>query len=188
MLTAELNTFLEGITSTEEAAAPISLEDLIIQGESDELEFKSSLRWDYQEEHINRKLEEVIVKSVASFANSESGTLLIGVDYEGAVLGLENDYKSLDGGDRDKFELHLRNLMNKHLGVSYVSTKLHTVFPSVGESEICKMEIEPVGEPIVLTLPDHNGQPKEHFYVRNENASQELLVAEMRNCFKVRFG
>jgi len=32
------------------------------------------------------------------------------------------------------------------------------------------------------------GQPKEHFYVRNGNASKELLVAEMRNCFKVCFG
>ena len=188
MLTAELNTFLDGITSTEEAAAPMSLEDLITQGESDELEFKSSLRWDYQEEHINRKLEEVIVKSVASFANSEGGTLLIGVDDEGDVLGLEKDYQSLDGGDRDKFELHLRNLMNKHLGVSYVSTKLHTVFPSVGESEICQMEIEPASDPIVLTLPDHNGQPKERFYVRNGNASQELSIAEMHNYFKGRFG
>ena len=101
---------------------------------------------------------------------------------------MEKDYQSLDGGDRDKFELHLRNLMNKHLGVSYVSTKLHTVFPSVGESEICQMEIEPASDPIVLTLPDHNGQPKERFYVRNGNASQELPIAEMHNYFKGRFG
>jgi hypothetical protein len=89
MLAEELNAFLEGIAVTEDAATPMSLEDLIAEGESDELEFKSSLRWDYREERINKKLEEVIVKSVAAFANGEGGALLIGISDEGEVLGLE---------------------------------------------------------------------------------------------------
>src|SRR6185437_8200508 len=58
LLAAELNAFLEGITKAEEAATPVSIADLIAEGESDALEFKSSLRWDFKEERINKKLEE----------------------------------------------------------------------------------------------------------------------------------
>src|SRR6266571_9260234 len=102
MLSNHLNAFLEKITATEEAVAPVSLEALIAEGESDELEFKSTLRWDLKEGTVNKRLEEVIAKTVAAFANSQGGTLLIGVDDEGQVLGLEHDYLSLGDVDRDK--------------------------------------------------------------------------------------
>jgi hypothetical protein len=60
LLANKLNAFLEGITETEETATPVSLEDLIAEGESDSVEFKSSLRWDYKEQCVNKKLEEVM--------------------------------------------------------------------------------------------------------------------------------
>ena len=63
----------------EEAITPVTLEELIAEGESDELEFKSTLRWDIHEGVINKKLEEVAIKTVAAFANSQGGTLLIGI-------------------------------------------------------------------------------------------------------------
>ena len=69
-MTGELNAFLDGITATEEEQEPVSLEDQIADGESDELEFKSSLRWDDKEKMVNKKLEEVIVESIAAFANT----------------------------------------------------------------------------------------------------------------------
>ena len=187
MLAEELNAFLEGITATDEAEVPISLGDLIAVGESDELEFKSSLRWDYREERVNKKLEDVVVKSVAAFANAEGGMLLIGVSDDGEILGMERDNISLDGGDNDKFELHLRNILSKHLGVSYVSGNLRVNFPIIGEMQICQIEIEPAREPMIITLPDNNGQPIEHFYLRNGNSSQELPLAEMHSYFKEHF-
>jgi hypothetical protein len=104
MLAKHLNTFLDKITATEETVAPVSLEEMIAEGESDELEFKSTLRWDLREALVNKKLEEVIMKTVAAFANSDGGTLLIGVGDNGDVLGLEPDYHSLGGADRDKFD------------------------------------------------------------------------------------
>ena len=54
LLAKELNAFLEGITATEAAAVPVSIEDLIAEGESDAVEFKSSLRWDYKQEVLTR--------------------------------------------------------------------------------------------------------------------------------------
>ena len=49
LLAKHLNSFLENITVTEETVMPVSLAEMIAQGESDELEFKSTLRWDIKE-------------------------------------------------------------------------------------------------------------------------------------------
>ena len=101
MLAEKLNKFLNEITKTEEMITPVSIEDLILEGESGELEFKSTLRWDTKEGALNKKLEEVIIKTVAAFANSQGGTLLIGVADNGEVLGLDADYNSMGGESRD---------------------------------------------------------------------------------------
>jgi hypothetical protein len=187
LLAKKLNFFLEGITATEATAAPASIEDLIAEGESDELEFKSSLRWDMKEQAVNKKLEDVIVKSVAAFANGNGGTLLIGVKDDGEVLGLERDYSSLTEGDRDKFELHLRNLLNQQCGVSFVASRVRIRFPSVDGRDICQVDTTASSHPIVVKVADKNGQTAERFYVRSGNLARELPVSEMQSYLKDRF-
>jgi hypothetical protein len=188
MLAERLNAFLEGITKTEEVSVPVSLEEMIAEGESDELEFKSSLRWDYAEAKVNKDLEMVIVKSVAAFANSQGGTLMIGVKDDGEILGLEHDYISLDGGDRDKFERHLRGILSNHLGASYVAGKVRVRFQVDGdELEVCQVEVLPAQQPIIVTLKDKGGQSVEKFFVRSGNSSQGLALSEMNVYIKERF-
>ncbi|MGO9540555.1 MAG: DUF262 domain-containing protein [Terriglobales bacterium] len=186
-LASHLNAFLTGITDTKPPEAAITLEELIAEGEDDELEFKSSLRWDFKEQVTNKKLEEVIVKTVAAFANSQGGTLLIGVSDSGEILGLEGDYLSLGGANRDKFELHLRNLLTSGLGTAFVSSKLKVVFPAIGDVEICRIDIQPSTKPLVLTVKDKNGIQQEKFYVRSGNSSQELSLTEMPSYLAERF-
>ena len=187
MLAKNLNGFLNKITATEETVAPVSLEDLIAEGESDELEFKSTLRWDVKEGRINKKLEEVIMKTVAAFANSQGGTLLIGVGDDGEVIGLEPDYHSLGGVDRDKFELHLRNLLNQQFGTGFVTSRVVVKFHEVEEKEVCQIETAAAKEPVILTVKDKNGQPTEKFYARSGNSSQEIPLSEMNAYIKERF-
>jgi hypothetical protein len=186
-LASHLNAFLTGITNTKPPEAAITLEELIAEGEDDELEFKSSLRWDFKELATNKKLEEVIVKTVAAFANSQGGTLLIGVSDSGEILGLEGDYLSLGGANRDKFELHLRNLLSSAFGAAFVSSKLKVLFPAIGEVEICQVDVQPSAKPLVLTVKDKNGVGQEKFYVRSGNSSQELSLAEMPPYLAERF-
>lgn len=187
ILAVELNQFLEGITKTEESALPVTLEEMIEEGENDELEFKSSLRWDYKQGALNKKLEEVILKSVAAFANRQGGTLLIGVNDDGEVLGLERDYASLENGDRDKFELHLQNLFKQAFGVSFVTTRISVRFPSIEGQDICQIDVAPATQLITLKMTDKNGQPTERIFVRTGNASQELPLSEVHDYVKERF-
>lgn len=187
MLSKSLNEFLEGITSTDETATPVTIEEMIAEGESDELEFKSTLRWDLREGKVNKKLEEVIQKTVAAFANSDGGTLLIGVADDGEILGLDNDYASLGDADKDKFEMHLRNLLSNAFGKSLAASRVKIRFPEVDGVEICHLDIQQHHEPLVLPVTDKNGQKTEKFFVRNGNASQEIPMSEMNAYMKERF-
>lgn len=187
MLANQLNVFLQNITASVVPVAPVSLADMIGDGESDELEFKSTLRWDLMQGLVNKKLEEVIMKTVSAFANSQGGTLLIGVADDGTVLGLEHDYQSLGGGDRDKFELHLRNLLNQQFGTGFVTSKVSIKFQDVDDKEVCLIDISPAKEPVILKLKDKNGLPVEKFYARSGNSSQEIPLSDMNAYIKDRF-
>ena len=187
LLASRMNEFLSKITETQEAAVPATIEDLIFEGESDELEFKSTLRWDIREGVINKKLEDVIVKTVAAFANAQGGTLLIGVSDDGTIIGLDHDYLSLSEGDRDKFELHLRNLLNTRLGKAYVTSKVQVRFHNVDGYDVCQIDISGSSEPLIISVNDKNGQPVEKFYVRSGNASQELPMSELNAYVRERF-
>ena len=186
MLAEELTEFLEGITETRDTDIETSLKDIINEGESASLEFKSSLRWGYKEAALNTKLEDVIMKSIVAFSNGEGGTLIIGVSDEGEVLGLENDYGTLKG-DKDKFELHLRNLVNKNFGGNFAASNLNISFPVSQDKEVCLIDIKRSLQPRYLEVKDKNGQKTDKFYVRSGNSSIELPLAEAAGYIKDHF-
>ncbi|WP_372810907.1 DUF262 domain-containing protein [Litorivivens sp.] len=179
LLATKINAYLEGLAVEHvEDYGRATIEELLAEDENSELEFKSSLRWDYQQGCVNKELEKIIVKAVAAFGNSpEGGTLLIGVNDERQALGLENDYTSLNG-DKDKFELHLRTLLANKLGSAYVASGVKTTFPAVNGLEICQVDIAPSKKPLIVDIKDKNGVASEKFYVRDGNKSKELTRSE----------
>jgi hypothetical protein len=187
LLAEHLNTFLSGITEIEETVSPVSIEDMIAQGESDELEFKASLRWDVNNARINKKLEEVVLKTVAAFANSQGGTLLIGVDDEGQILGLDYDLQSLGNPDLDGFEIHLRNLLVQNFGVVFINNNMEIVFPNINDREVCQINVTPASYPVVIKVKDSNGQQVERLFVRSGNSSQEIPISQAQSYFNERF-
>ncbi|OYU51936.1 MAG: hypothetical protein CFE27_08685 [Alphaproteobacteria bacterium PA1] len=187
ILAKELNEFLAGVATTEATNSAMSLEDMIAIGEADDLEFKATLRWDQAEQRINKTLEDVIVKTVAALGNGQGGSLLIGVGDNCEILGLERDYASLGNADKDKFQLHLLNLLDKALGQSFTTSKLKITFPVVAGIEICQVAAAPASKPLIIKASDKNGLPVEKFYVRNGNSSREMPLSEMPQYIADRF-
>ncbi len=187
ILASHFNEFLNTLTDTEETGAPATLEDLISEGESNELEFKATLRWDLEKGEVSHKMEGAIVKAVAAFANSHGGTLLIGVDNDGQAVGLEHDYTSLGDADKDKFERCLYSLLYQSVGKSFVTTKVTARFHDVAGAEVCQVDVAKAKEPIVVASKDKNGVAVEKFYVRSGNASQEIPLSQMNAYLKERF-
>ncbi|MYK88953.1 MAG: DEAD/DEAH box helicase, partial [Acidobacteria bacterium] len=88
-------------------------EELLKLQESKTLEFKSSLRWNLQEDRKDDKhVTHAALKTIAAFLNTEGGDLLIGVDDDRKVLGIEHDRLEND----DKFMRHLAQAVRNGLG------------------------------------------------------------------------
>ncbi len=186
-LALELNKFLNDITETSEDEVDMDLIEMIEAGENSEVEFKTTLRYDVKQKITNKKLEEVILKTIAAFSNASGGTLIIGVDDEMNIIGLENDYRTLNIGTKDEFELHLRNLVNKSYGVEFATNNLEVDFPVVYDQEICVVIIKSGIRPLYSEVSDKNGQKSKKFYVRSGNSSQEIDITEVANYINKRF-
>jgi predicted HTH transcriptional regulator len=162
---------------------------MIAEGESEELEFKQTLRWDIREGRTNKGLEDVIIKTIAAFANSfGGGTLLIGIADSGEATGLDHDYASLGDADRDRFEIHLRNLVSRQMGESFCAAKLKIGFPEIGDVEICRIDVAPADAPVIIELTDKAGVRQQKFYARSGNSSPEIPLNEVPPYLKQRFG
>jgi len=165
-----------------------TLKSLIRKGETEYVEFKSSLRWDYREEKPNKVLEEVILKSIAAFANAKGGTLFIGVNDDLEVIGLEADFNTLKKKDVDYFELHLRKLINNQYGIKYSNRHILMQFPEIDGKTICVIRIAPGTSPLYVKTKNKQGQPVEKFYVRLGNASHEMTsLQEIHEYIETRF-
>ncbi len=148
---------------------------LIAQGESAQLEFKSTARWNLKDGKKDRTMEEVILKTVAGFLNAEGGTLLIGVEDDGNIIGLQPDYQTLQKKNRDGFELWLMNdLLLKELGkdlAPFISVNFHVV----DHKEVCRIYLERAPEPVYINIRNaKSGQLEECFFVRTGNLTSKL--------------
>jgi predicted HTH transcriptional regulator len=136
---------------------------------------------------VNKKLEEVILKTIAAFSNASGGTLIMGVDDDLNIIGLENDYRTLNNGNKDEFELHLRNLVNKSYGIEFATNNLEVQFPLVEDHEICVVTISSGIRPLYTDVSDKNGQKSKKFYVRSGNSSQEIDITDVASYINQRF-
>ncbi len=187
LLVTGINEYLSGITESALTVSPATIDDLIEEGESDQLEFKATLRADITNGGVNKALEDVVVKTIAAFGNVQGGTLLIGVSDDGGVVGLTHDFQTLPDADRDHFELHLRNLLNQRLSTSFATNRVRVRFHTLEGRDICQVDILPATQPLVIEVRDKHGATSEKFYVRSGNSSIELPVSEMNQYLKERF-
>lgn len=146
---------------------------LIRGGESDDLEFKSSLRWDLRQECVNKDLEGVVLKTVAGFLNASGGTLLVGVADDREPIGLDRDYGSLRKPDRDGFENHLQQLFVKAFGEATASNSIVVNFHQIDGHDICQVTVAPSDRPVYV---EQKGQSV--FWLRVGNATRSLPIPE----------
>ena len=151
----------------------VELQTLILQGESPLLEFKSSFRWDLEQNRINRTLETVILKTLAGYLNSSmGGTLLIGVSDNGEIIGLEKDYQSLKRHDQDGFEQALITAISTNLGANLCQF-VKVLFHVLNGKHVCRLIVLPSPHPVFL----HQGNiPK--FYLRTGGGTRDLNIQE----------
>ncbi len=154
-------------------ASPI--DELIQKRESDKLEFKSSLRWSYNLNRTSSEIEIEVARSISSFLNSNGGTLILGIDDYGNILGLEKDFKILGKGhmNSDGFELCFTEIIHKYLGKQVRELLNIEFYKKNGDRDICVIEIEQSPKPVFLKLKGEN-----QFVVRSGNRNQKMDARE----------
>ena len=132
---------------------------LVKHGEGDKLEFKETLKWDIYQKKDNLEMTEEILRTVASFMNTNGGVVIIGVSDDGEVKGLEKSIKTNDDALKyftDKFIAHLP----PHLFWA-CEPKIHTI----KEKNIMAVYVQPSNE-AVYYQPKGKDQHSE-FWIRH---------------------
>ena len=145
------------------------------RGESATLEFKSSARVNLRTGKRDDVIETVAAKTVAAFLNSRGGTLLLGVDDAGRLIGLGPDYTTLRHEDADRYELFLRDLWRVRLGANAAALpRLDFALAADGDGEVCRITVPPSPAPVYLSGP--KGKGGRELWVRAGNSTQRLEV------------
>ncbi len=145
-----------------------SVQKLIRKGESNVLEFKASIRWDYYQDKMNKELEMVIVKTIASFLNSKGGILLIGVNDDGEIISIEKDLSTLKKKNLDGFQLLIIDLISKYIGKEFANY-IKIRFENLNDVEVCVITVKNSPNPVFFKSPD-----KKEFYIRFGNSTRFL--------------
>lgn len=177
LIAARINEFLQMLKSSakSEADSVVSVDwlELIEKGENNFIEFKSSIRWDYKQSVVNKELEHVIAKTISAFMNTEGGKLIIGVDDDGNILGLDNDFKTLGNKQNiDGFLLQIDSIVNSYLGKEF-HEYINVVIENLSGRDICIIDISDSSQPVFV-----QNQGKDEFFIRASASSQPLSMRE----------
>jgi hypothetical protein len=142
---------------------------LINEGEGNRLEFKSTVRRNLKSGKNGKEIEFAWLKAVIAFLNSEGGTLLIGVDDSGRILGLAADEFEND----DRCLLHIKNLFNQHVGAEF-SDFVDFNLVEVEDKKIIVADCRPAGNPVFLKVGKN-----EEFFIRSGPSNAKLSPSQM---------
>ena len=167
-LTEKLATSLES-NSGDQAPHADRIKSLIKLGESNRVEFKSTLRWNLKTDRSEKVIDKAWLKSVAAFLNSDGGVLLVGVTDNGDIMGIETD----NFDNEDKYLLHVNNRIQQHIGLEHAGFIGYQLVP-VDNQKVLIVECQPSPSPVFLKI-----SKEEEFYIRVGPGSRRLSTSEV---------
>ncbi len=150
---------MNSLISEPEVPKTKDIMELIALGESATLEFKSTLQWDVVQEKVNKHLRKQVLKTIAAFLNSSGGILVIGVEDDGNIFGLEEDLARLNHST-DRFANQLVTLVTDYIGAEF-SNDINVDFEAVDGKQVCRVDVSPAFIPAYL-----RGNRGKEFWIR----------------------
>ena len=172
----ELPRALQQLVTRSTSQPDDAIAEMIAAGESNTVEFKSTLRVNLKTGKPDKDLEHAVLKNIAAFLNTDGGTLIIGVDDQGNPLGLDGD-AFLD--NEDKLARYLSNLVSDRLGAG-VWGNIDIEFASYQGRRILVIRCTQSSTPILVGEDDE-------FYARIGPTTRRLTPREMVDYVRIRF-
>jgi len=155
--------------SLKRASSDEEIINLIAKDESPSLEFKSTMRKNLRSGKKDKAIEIAFLKGIVGFMNTDGGTLLIGVNDDGEIVGTEEDEFEND----DKCRLHFKNLFRQHIGMEF-SKYVEFFLKEIEGKTIAVVVCQRSKEAVFL-----KHEKKETFYIRNGPSSEELAPSKV---------
>lgn len=136
-----------------------------------------------------KKIMHSAFKTIAAFANTKGGHLLIGVTDDKDIFGLERDYSSFNkpkDQNRDGFGKFFDSALKEYFGNSFSSLLLNKEYIQFPEGDVLVVEVKPSSEEVFL-LRDESGKKSEELYVRNLSSSDKLEGLELAKFIREKF-
>jgi type I restriction enzyme R subunit len=157
--------------------------ELIQQGESKTLEFKSTLRWNLREDRKDdAAITHAVLKTIAAFLNTEGGDLLLGVADDGSVLGIDLDRLE----SKDKYLRHLAQVVRNGLG-DRAGTCIDPRTQAVQGKTVCLVSCQRSPEPVFLKWKGTEKRSEGDFYVRSGPGTIPLDPKDTEEYIRTRF-
>lgn len=151
----------------------IDINSLLKRDESNRLEFKSTFQWDVRQNKKNVDLRSEVIRTIAAFSNTDGGDLLIGIEDNKNIFGLEKDYSLLKKQNKDGFLLLLTQEIENKISKDFV-TKIKIQFHIINKKDICKISVK-FGDDAVWVKEN---KKVESFYIRTQNSTKALSPKE----------
>lgn len=156
--------------------------ELIKFHESKTLEFKSTLRFSMKEGKPSPAVSHAALKTVAAFLNTDGGELLLGVDDDKTVVGIERDGFE----NEDKFLRHLMQLVINALG-DRSGTCVDPTIEVVEGKAVCVVRVSRSPEPVFLTFKAGEKKWEREFYIRNGPRTDTLAPESVERYIETRW-
>jgi hypothetical protein len=155
------------------------IDKILKEGENRNVEFKSRFRWDKGNKDVNKQIESINMRAIASFLNTSGGILLIGVDDKGLIIGLEDCINSFSGFNKlDAFKRHFDNLLSRYFDNS-INRNICFDFKEINEKIIAVVRVTRFSKPVYLKNNDN-----EEFFIRRTASSIQLTGKEQVDYIK----
>ncbi len=171
---------------------------VIAKGEGPQVEFKASMRFPRAYDpppmltEAERKaalrgrydiMEKMVLKTIAAFLNSQGGTLLVGVEDDGTVVGVEDDFGTFEAEDQN-VDTWQRNLNQKIINALEpdVWAILDLKLDVTEQGTVARIDCPPRAQPTWL-----NNKAGPEFYIRAASSTEPLPADKWSQYIKERW-
>lgn len=148
---------------------------IIASGESEKLEFKSTITTNIQTGENDKRMEKAVLKTIVAFLNTTGGILMIGVSDDGSIYGVDE----AEFDSRDKMNLHFTHMISSKIGEEFFPYISFRVIDMEEGKAIIRVDCARCKKPVFLK----DGKAEE-FYVRSGPSSIMLTGANLVNYVK----
>jgi len=170
----KLAEILDEITNVDKIKA------LCRNGETETVEFKSTVSLCLRRQTKEKDIEHEIIKTIIGFMNKKGGNLLVGVADDGEIIGLNDEIQKFHKESDDKFKQYFFNkLLKTHLSADNFGSITYTLI-DIEEKKVLLVECKAATRPVYEKVD-------EDFYLRTDPLTIKLSGPELNEYIQKRF-